>query len=233
MLGDFAEVHRIVNGAIERVGRAGRRPAHADRFRSQGQGHFGAWLDRFRRLDRADDPADGGVDFPSPVGNATFSLVGGDFPELETERDVLADGHVRPQRVALEDHARVALVGREVRNIRVADPYGAAVRDTEARDTAEQSGLAASARAEEEEEFAGFDEEGHVIPRASGAEGFAQLIELETSSYARSVARIGNKFSRVVAGVLILSSEFRLLNSVSWLPDRAAQSTQAFSSARR
>ena len=86
---------------------------------------------------------------------------------------------MRPQRIALEDHARVAFVGRKVRNIHVADPNGAAVRDTEARDTAKQGGLAATAWAEEEEEFAGFDEEGHVIHCASGAEGFVQFIDLD------------------------------------------------------
>ena len=316
VLGDLAEVHRVVDGAVEHVGRAGLRPAHADRLRAQGEGHGVAGAERLWRLDRADDVADRRADFQTTVGRAPhgafeevrfadevgdeaavgaqvhflglaalldqalvenreavgngerFLLVvrdvdrgeprlladaadfrahleaqfrvevrkrlveqealgpddesarerdalllaarelvrlvvravghphhlqclgdaplplgGRDFAKLQSKGDVLAHGHVRPQGVALEHHAGVALVGREIRDIRVADPDRAAVRDAEARDAAEQGGLAAAARAEQEEEFAGFDPEAHIVHRTGGPERLVQLINVDRNGH--------------------------------------------------
>ena len=46
----------------------------------------------------------------------------GDLAQLEAERDVVADRHVRVERVALEDHRDVAILGRDVVDDPVADP---------------------------------------------------------------------------------------------------------------
>ena len=50
----------------------------------------------------------------------------GDLAQLQPEREVLADRHVRVERVALEDHRDVAILGRDVVDDAVADPQGAA-----------------------------------------------------------------------------------------------------------
>jgi hypothetical protein len=46
----------------------------------------------------------------------------GDLAQLEPEREVLADRHVRVERVALEDHRDVAILGRDVVDDAIADP---------------------------------------------------------------------------------------------------------------
>ena len=49
----------------------------------------------------------------------------GDLAQLQPEREVLADRHVRVERVALEDHRDVAVLGRDVVDDAVADAEGA------------------------------------------------------------------------------------------------------------
>ena len=46
----------------------------------------------------------------------------GDLAQLEPEGEVLADRHVRVERVALEDHRDVAILGRNVVDDAIADP---------------------------------------------------------------------------------------------------------------
>ena len=48
----------------------------------------------------------------------------GDLAQLQPERDVVADRHVRIERVALEDHRDVAILRRDVVDDAVADPEG-------------------------------------------------------------------------------------------------------------
>ena len=92
-----------------------------------------------------------------------------DAASLERVADVLADGHVRPQRVRLEHHADVALVGRQVdpavgvehRGRAEADLAGA--RRFQAGEAAQRGRLAAPARTEEDEELALLDLEVQVV----------------------------------------------------------------------
>ena len=46
----------------------------------------------------------------------------GDLAQLQAEGQVVADRHVRIERVALEDHRDVAILGRDVVDDAVADP---------------------------------------------------------------------------------------------------------------
>ena len=54
--------------------------------------------------------------------DAALDLGLGDLAQLEPEGEVLADRHVRVERVALEDHRDVAILGRDVVDDAIADP---------------------------------------------------------------------------------------------------------------
>ena len=94
-----------------------------------------------------------------------------DAASLQGVADVLADGHVRPQRIGLEHHADVALVGRQVdpavgvehRGRPECDLAGAGC--LEAGEAAQGGGLAAPAGTEEDEELALLDLEIQVVDR--------------------------------------------------------------------
>ena len=79
----------------------------------------------------------------------------GNLPLLQAEGDIAPHRHVRPQRIGLEDHADVALPGRQARDI-VLPPTStsAAVGLVEAGDQAQQRRLAAAGWAEKGEELA-------------------------------------------------------------------------------
>src|SRR6266700_2254059 len=63
-------------------------------------------------------------------------------PHAQRESDILDDAHVRKQRVALEHHADLALVRRDVCDVALAETDGSRIRRFEARDHHQQRGLA-------------------------------------------------------------------------------------------
>jgi hypothetical protein len=73
--------------------------------------------------------------------------------ELQAERHVLVDGHVRKQRVALEHHRDAALGGRHVVDAAAVDRQLAVAQILEARDHPQQRRLAAARRAQEHAEL--------------------------------------------------------------------------------
>ena len=73
---------------------------------------------------------------------------------LEAEGDVLRDGHVREQRVALEDEPHVAPVGRHAGQILAADEDLAARLRRQARDHPQRRRLAAARGPEERDQLA-------------------------------------------------------------------------------
>ena len=77
-----------------------------------------------------------------------------------------AHGHVRVQRVVLEDHRDVALLAAAAVDDLVADDRAAAADLLEARDHAQRRGLAAARRADEDHELAVRDLEREVRDRA-------------------------------------------------------------------
>src|SRR5690606_40700543 len=66
---------------------------------------------------------------------------------------VVGDRHVRVQGVVLEHHGDVPVLGRQVRDVAVADADGAAVHVLQAREHAEGGGLAATGGTDEDEEL--------------------------------------------------------------------------------
>jgi hypothetical protein len=98
--------------------------------------------------------------------------------QLEAEAEVLLDGHVRVERVVLEDHRDVAILRRQVGDLALAD-VDAAVGDLfEAGDHAQQGRLAAAGRPDEHHELAIADLERHIIDCSDlGAEALGHPVE--------------------------------------------------------
>ena len=94
-----------------------------------------------------------------------------DAAHLERKRDVVGDRHVRPHRVGLKDDAELALLrhqvdaGGGVEHGLAGDLDRARVRGLEAREAAQDRGLAAAARPEQRERMALLDRERHVVDR--------------------------------------------------------------------
>ena len=109
----------------------------------------------------------------------------GELADLQREGEVLADGHVREERVVLEHHADAALVGRH----RVDRPAGegdlAVGRGLEAREHHQAGGLARPGGAEHRQELALADMEVEVFDH----EGLAVIALLHVlESYEGGVA---------------------------------------------
>ena len=97
--------------------------------------------------------------------------------------DVLEHGHVRPERVALEDHRHVAALGRlgavRARDRPPADPDGALVRLDEAGHQPQRRGLAAAGRAEKADEEAFVDRQRNVLHDRGVAVALGQTCKLD------------------------------------------------------
>ena len=91
--------------------------------------------------------------------HAPVDLVLRHLLDLQPERDVLVDGKVRIERVALEDHRDVAVAGRDVVDDAFADPDDAARDVLEPGDHPQRGRLAAARRADEHHELAVVDVE--------------------------------------------------------------------------
>ena len=81
---------------------------------------------------------------------------------------VLEHGHVRIERVVLEHHCHVALAGLEAADVAIADMDAAARERLQAGDAAQQRGLAAAGRADDDDELAVGDLEVDRLDRHLG-----------------------------------------------------------------
>lgn len=89
------------------------------------------------------------------LGGAGAPLGRTDLAHAHPERDVVERGEVREKAVRLEDHPRVAAVGRHPGHVLAVDEYLAGVRVFEPGEHAQCGGLAAAGRTEQGEEFSG------------------------------------------------------------------------------
>ena len=80
-----------------------------------------------------------------------------DAGDLQGEAHVVGDRHVRIERVVLEDHRHVAVLGREVGDVPVTDPDLALVDLFETGEHAQGGGLATAGGADDDEELTVFD----------------------------------------------------------------------------
>ena len=105
---------------------------------------------------------------------------GGRAPLLETERHVLIHGHVRIERIALEDHGDVAVSRFGVGHIDAADEQPTGGRALQPGRQAQERGLAAAGRADQDDRFAVLKVDRHVADGdGSVGEGLADPVERE------------------------------------------------------
>jgi hypothetical protein len=95
--------------------------------------------------------------------DAAVDLALRELAELEPERHVVVDGHVRVQGVALEDHRDVAFLRRHRVDDPIGDPDRALADRFEAGYHPQRRCLAASGRSDEDDELAVVDVEVEVV----------------------------------------------------------------------
>ena len=117
--------------------------------------------------------------------DAPADLGAGQLAHFERERDVLEDGEMREDRVALEDHPEVALLRREAGDGGAVDEDLAARGMEEAGHHHQRGRLPRAARSQEREERAGGDGHRHVLHRDHRPEDLGQVLEanLAAGSY--------------------------------------------------
>ena len=109
------------------------------------------------------------------------------FADFQRIGHVLAHRHVRPDRIALEHHADVALLRRQEDALGLgcvdepADADAAAVDAVQAGDAHQRRGLAATGGAEQGEELAARNAKRNIVHRPVVAEPFDQALHLDVA----------------------------------------------------
>ena len=101
----------------------------------------------------------------------------GHLAQLQPEGEVVADGHVRIERVALEDHRDVAILGGHVVDDPLADPQLAGGDLLEPGDHPQAGRLAAARRPDQDHELAVVDLEVEVVYRKDVTVFLGDVIE--------------------------------------------------------
>jgi hypothetical protein len=125
-----------------------------------------------------------GVQFQHLRGivDAALHLGIGHADIAQAEGHVVEHAHVRIEGVLLEDHGQAALAGRQGRHV-LAAQHDAAARDAlQARQHAQQRGLAATRRAEQHDEFASGDVQREVGNDVDGAKTLGDTGEFDACS---------------------------------------------------
>ena len=105
------------------------------------------------------------ADHPERFGHAGDALCLGDLAHDQPVRDVVADGHVREERVVLEDRVDVAVERRDRGDVGAVEQDPAGGRQLEAGDHAQGRRLARARRPEHREELAVADVEVDAVDR--------------------------------------------------------------------
>ena len=108
--------------------------------------------------------------------------------QLQSEGQVLLDGHVRVERVVLEHHRDVPVLGRQVVDDAVADLDRAAADLLQAGDRPQRGRLAAPGRADEHHELAVLDVEAEVVDGPDAARVGLLYVVHDDLCHGRSVA---------------------------------------------
>ena len=106
--------------------------------------------------------------------------------------DVLGNGHVREQRVGLEDGVDVALVGRNALHVVAADADEALVGLLEPGEHAQRRGLAASRWAEQRQELARLDRQVEPVDRDHRAESLGDVGQLDRAALRHRHLSVGH-----------------------------------------
>ena len=122
--------------------------------------------------------------------DAAVDLILRGLAQLQTECDVLVNGHVGVQSVALEHHGDIAILRRDVVDQTAADVHLALGDLLQAGDHAQGSGLAAARGADEDDEFLILDLQVEVGNRRSGSARIDLVNVLAANRSHRSFASI-------------------------------------------
>ena len=121
------------------------------------------------------------------LGRAAAALLARDLGDLEAVLDVVADRHVREQRVVLEDRVDVARVGRQAGDVGAAQLDRAGVGDREAGDQPQRRRLARAGGAEQREELALGDVEVDAVDGGEVAVALGQAAQADVGQRAARV----------------------------------------------
>ena len=119
------------------------------------------------------------------LARQSLALVARDTAHARTVRDVLQHGHVREQRVVLEDRVDVAVVGRHVGHIRAVEQHLATIGWSKPATRRRQVVLPEPDGPEHGEELARLDGERHVVDRAHVAVDARDAAELDRRRHER------------------------------------------------
>src|SRR3984957_14717149 len=123
-----------------------------------------------------------------------------DFAQPQAVDDILGDRHMRPQRVTLEDHRHLALLGRQCHRFRrykpVADADLAIGGIEKARDQPQRRGLAATRGAEQADQLPVIDPQRDIIDDRERSKSFGQAAQINRrqSHHSPSSAVVGLLF---------------------------------------
>jgi len=115
--------------------------------------------------------------------DAPGNLVLGRFDIFQAEGHVVANRHVRIERIRLKDHRHAALAGRQLVDPLSADPDFAAGDRLQTSDHAQQGRLAAARAAEEDDELAALDRQIDVVQNLHGTEMLGEGFDVDTCHF--------------------------------------------------
>src|ERR1700692_2423766 len=97
------------------------------------------------------------------LSNARVNFRFGHFSDFERKRDISRHGHVREQRVALEDHSQVSVFRRGRSHIFAVEPDFAVRWCDKSRNHHEKRRLARTGRPEQRDELATFQRDADIV----------------------------------------------------------------------
>ncbi len=115
------------------------------------------------------------VDLGEALAQAALHLSSAELFQLEPIRDIARHRHMGPERVVLEDHADIPLVGGEAADHPVPEADLPRVGLVESGQEPQQGGLAAARRAQQREQLAVTHGEVRPVHRSDGAEPLDDL----------------------------------------------------------
>ncbi len=113
-------------------------------------------------------------------GNAPRNFGAGELSQAQSQRQVLAYGHVRVERVVLEHHRDVALAWWKIRDVALADANSPCRRRLEAGEDAEYGRLARARTADKHEQLPVRDLEMEILDDGDVTEALRDVLERET-----------------------------------------------------
>jgi hypothetical protein len=114
-------------------------------------------------------------------GKGLFDLIGRRLANPHAEGDVFANRHVWIQRIGLEHHGDIPVLGVDVIDRSVVNGYPAFGRRFQSGDDIQQGGFAATGRPDEDKEFPIVDIDVDILQHLDAAEPLDQVTDFQRS----------------------------------------------------